>query len=144
MRNIITAVLVALLIGGTATYGFIQYRQSADQRDLLAKLLNVEQELSETKKNLLGYTKFTDYLAVTKTAISEQMKFLAAKVDREYVQVEHIEKSKLGLKSEATIILKYAVEYSFGYDLKPDSFSLAGDNNGITHAVTHNSFDIVS
>ena len=55
---------------------------------------------------------------VTKTAISEQMKFLAAKVDRDYTYVEHIQKSKLGFKSDATIIVKYAVEYSVGVKSK--------------------------
>ena len=44
------------------------------------------------------------------------MKFLAVKIDREYVHVEHIQKSMLGINSEATIILTYAVEYSFGFD----------------------------
>jgi len=37
------------------------------------------------------------------------MKFLAVKIDREYVHVEHIQKSMLGIKSEATMIMKYAV-----------------------------------
>ena len=46
------------------------------------------------------------------------MKFLAAKVDRDYTYVEHIQKSKLGFKSDATIIVKYAVEYSVGVKSK--------------------------
>lgn len=35
----------------------------------------------------------------------------------DYVDVEYFESSKLGIKSEATIILKYAVEYSFDIHL---------------------------
>jgi hypothetical protein len=69
---------------------------------------------------------------VTKSAVADQMKFLAAKVDREYAHVEHIQKSKLGFKSDATIIVNYAVEYSIGYDLRPESFSVSGDEKGIT------------
>ena len=132
LNTLIKALLIAILIGGTAAYSFSNYRDNQELRDRITNLHVVEQELAATKKDLLGYTKFTDYLSVTKTAMSEQMKFLAAKVDREYFHVEHIEGSKLGLKSEATVILKYAVEYSFGYDLKPDSFSISGTTNSIT------------
>jgi len=132
MKNIIVSVVVAIVIACAATYGIVQYRAKQEQLDLLARLHTVEETLSQTKNDLLGYTKFTDYLATTKSAISEQMKFLAAQVTREYVQIEHIQKSKVGLKSEATIVLKYAVEYSIGYDLKPENFVVTGDASGIT------------
>ena len=120
MRKIVAVVLVGLLI--SSAFGVVYNRQSDYQHDLLAKLLVANTELSETKRSLLGYTKFSDYLSEGKKAIEGQMKFLAAKVERDYTQVEHIQKSTIGLKSDATIILKYAVEYSYGYDLKPDSF----------------------
>ena len=92
----------------------------------------MEKTLSETQKDLLGYTTFTQYLEVTKKAISGRTKFLAARIDRNYVHVEHINRSALGIKSDATIILNYAVEYSVGYDLSPESFAVAGDATGIT------------
>jgi len=125
---VLPAILVAVLIGSAATYGIMQNQQ----RDLLGKLFVVQEELSETKENLLGYTRFTDYMTESKAAISEQMKFLAAKVDREYVHVQHIQTSTLGIHSDATIILRYNVEYSFGFDLRPDRFSISGDRSGIT------------
>lgn len=134
--TILASLLIAALIGGASTYGFIHYRQEGSPQDLLSKLLRVKQELSATKDDLLGYTKFTDYLTESKKAIEGQTKFLAAKVDREYVQVEHIQKSTLGWKSDATIILTYAVEYSFGFDLLPDRFTVTGDTSGITITVS--------
>lgn len=133
MKKTVVAVLAVLLIGGV--FGVSYSRQSEYQHDLAAKLLVAETELSETRSTLLGYTRFTDYLSESKKAIEGQTKFLAAKVDREYTQVEHIQKSNLGLHSDATIVLRYAVEYSFGYDLKPDNFSVSGDKNGITVAL---------
>lgn len=142
MGKTIVAVAIALLIGSACTYSFLHLREGEYEHDLTAKLFTVEQELSQTKTNLLGYTKFTDYLAVTKTTMSEQMKFLAATIDREYTLVENIEKTKLGLRSEATIIVKYAVEYSVGYDLKPESFLVTGDQKSIT--VTLKRPDIVA
>lgn len=142
MRKIAAYIILALLIGSTITYGFLHFRQERSLDELLAKLIQVNEELSQTKSNLLGYTKYTDYLSVTKTAMEEKMKFLAAKVDREYVQVEHIQKEMLGFDSEGTIILKYNVEYSFGYDLRPDSFTVSGDKDGIT--VTLNKPELVA
>ncbi len=138
IATLLASVILALIIGAVATYGFQKYQQEDTRRslsDLISKLLNVEkieEELGQTKNDLLGSTKYTDYVSVTKTALEKQSKFLAAKVDREYVHVEHIQKSAFGLDSEATIILKYNVEYSFGYDLRPGSFAITGDRKGIT------------
>ena len=141
MQKTIIAVAVSILITGGGAYTLFQ-KQAENYKHDLSKLLQVEQELSETKNYLTGYTKFTDYLTVTKSAISEQMKFLAAKVDREYVHIEHLEISKMKIKSQATVILKYTVEYSFGYDLQPNSFSITGDKAGIT--VTLNRPELVA
>ncbi len=131
MKRTIASVLVTLLISSTVTYAYLQYQQDQDQR-YLAKLLLVEEQLSTAKSDLLGYTKYTDYLTESKKALEGRMKFLAARVDREYVQIEHIQKSTLGFNSDATVIVRYAVEYSFGYDLRPDRFTVSGDKQGIT------------
>ena len=128
MKTTVPKLLTAFLIGGTATFAVVHNRQKETDQ----QLLTVEKQLSITREDLLGYTKFTDYIAEGKIAIAEHMKFLAADVAREYVQVEHIESSTLGIKGNATIILKYAVEYSFGFDLRPDRFTVSGDRNGIT------------
>ena len=102
-----------------------------DRQRNLTNLYVMEKQLSVTRNDLLGYTTFTAYLNESKKAITEQTKFLAAKVDRDYVHVQHIQKTILGFRSEATIILKYTVEYSFGFDLRPDRYTLTGDINGI-------------
>jgi hypothetical protein len=132
LKKSIATIVVALLIGSAVTLWFLRNRQDEHQQSLLGKVQLVEEELSNTKQELLGYTRFTAYLSESKKAIEAQTKFLAAKVDREYVQVEHIQKTTLGWKSEATVILKYAVEYSFGFDLRHDRFTVTGDKNGIT------------
>ena len=64
-------VLAAVLIGSAITYGITQ----GQQREVLGKLFMVQEELSDTKEDLLGYTRFTDYMTESKAAISEQMKF---------------------------------------------------------------------
>jgi hypothetical protein len=120
------------VLAAAATYQYLHASTDPHQSDLQSKLHVVEKTLSETQQDLLGYTTFTQYLEVTKKAISGRTKFLAARIDRNYVHVEHINRSALGIKSDATIILNYAVEYSVGYDLSPESFSVSGDATGIT------------
>jgi hypothetical protein len=132
LKKPVIVIAVTAVLAAAATHQYVQSSAERHQSDLLSRLHVVEQTLSATKSELLGYTTFTQYLEVTKKAISGRTKFLAARVDREYVHVEHIRRSALGIKSDATIILKYAVEYSVGYDLSPESFSVAGDASGIT------------
>jgi len=110
MNRTLTAITITAFaaLAAAATH---QYQQSSaaehHQSDLLSRLHTVEQTLSATKQDLLGYTTFTQYLEVTKKAISGRAKFLAATIDRNYVHVEHINRSALGIKSDATIILNY-------------------------------------
>ena len=130
MKKTIAAVLLATLLGGAGGYAWVAYQNRALEAGLLSRLVTLEEQLSTTKNELLGHTTYTDYLSVTKQALSAQMKFLAARVNREYVQVQHIERSVLKVPFDATVTVTYAVEYSFGYDLKPESFSVSGSGTG--------------
>lgn len=132
MTGRVAPVFIAMLISSAATSGAIYEYQNSRSKELQDKLETVEQQLSATQKDLIGYTKYTEYISESKKAIEERMQFLAAKVDRQYVQIEHIQKSTLGIKTGATVILKYSVEYSFGFDLRPDRFTVSGDKKGIT------------
>jgi hypothetical protein len=131
-EKLATAIAITAALAAAATHQYLHASTDPHQSDLQSKLHAVEKTLSETQQDLLGYTTFTQYLEVTKKAISGRTKFLAARIDRNYVHVEHINRSALGIKSDATIILNYAVEYSVGYDLSPESFSVSGDATGIT------------
>ncbi|WP_291992017.1 hypothetical protein [Candidatus Accumulibacter sp. ACC003] len=71
MKKVLAAIAITASIAAAATHQYLQH--SADQRhqsDLLSKLHIVDQTLSATKQDLLGYTTFTQYLEVTKKAIS--------------------------------------------------------------------------
>jgi hypothetical protein len=131
MKSRLLPPVVACLVGVGATYAILEFFMNGERRDALAKVLNVQAEVASTRNELLGFTKYTDYLSAGKQVVSEKMKFLAAKVVREYVLVENIQKETLKLKSDATVIVKYSVEYSFGFDLKPDSFEIAAIPAGI-------------
>ena len=132
MGKIISSVVILALIAGLGVLGFKYLHQGDMQRELVAKLGTVQEELTVTRNTLLGFTKFTDYVIAGKKAIEGQSKFLAAKVTRDFINVEHVQKSFFGLKSDAHVTVTYAVEYSVGFDLQPGKFTIANDGNGIT------------
>ena len=104
MKKPIAAAVIVLLAGGIVALGFLHLKQRDEQHELAEKLLKVKEQLSVTTDTLLGYTKYTDYVSETTKSVEGQTKFLAAKVVREYTLVEHIQKSVLGIKSDATVI----------------------------------------
>lgn len=128
MKRRIVVVTVAILAAGTGV-GIAAYL--VHENKMQSHVLEAQAELSTTKEELLGYTKYTDYVIAGRKVLSEQAKFLAAKVVRDYTLVEHLEVDRLGLTSNATVIVYYTVEYSFGYDLQPASFDLRATPVGL-------------
>jgi hypothetical protein len=124
MIVVVGGFIVVAGVGGAS--GWLMSEQFARSRALEARV-----ELTTTKEELLGYTKYTDYVAAGRQVLSEHAKFLAAKVVRDYTLIEHLEVGRLGLTSNATVIVYYAVEYSFGYDLQPASFDLRATAVGL-------------
>jgi len=62
LKRPVIAIAVTLVLAATATYQYVQFSAERHQADLLSSLHIVEQTLSETKSELLGYTTFTRYL----------------------------------------------------------------------------------
>lgn len=124
MKIKILAIAAAIAIGAVGSYMALDHKTSS-------RLLEVQAEAAATKDTLLGYTKYTDYIVAGKQVVTAQAKFLASSVVEDYELVEHIEVGKLGLKSNASVLVSYKVEYSFGYDLKPESFELHATSAGI-------------
>lgn len=96
-----------------------------------AKVMNLEQEVSRKESELLGYTRYTNYLTLGKQSLAEQMKLLTATVTREENVTQIIERSLLGVSSTGTVGIWYSVEYSFGFDLQPDSYDVRPTEAGI-------------
>jgi hypothetical protein len=115
MKNALIAFVIGCLIAAGATYAMLNKGENVG---------------GAQKEELLGYTKYSDYLAVGKQTLQEQSKFLAATVQREETYTRKITKKKL-FKSDATIVITYTAEYSFGYDLKPDSYEIRDTASGI-------------
>jgi hypothetical protein len=128
MKRTIASVSIAMVVAGTGV-GIATYLVLVDRMN--SRVLEVQAEVSTTKDELLGYTKYTDYVIAGRQVLTEQAKFLAAKVVRDYTLIEHLEVGRLGLTSNATVIVHYTVEYSFGYDLQPASFDLRATPAGL-------------
>jgi hypothetical protein len=124
MKKIVLATVVAGLVGANAAYFVLDKRSQS-------RLMEIQSENTSIKDQLFGYTKYTDYIAAGKQVVTEQAKFLAAKVVREYDMVEHLQVGRLGVKSNATVVVHYTVEYAFGFDLKPADFELKATPAGL-------------
>ena len=124
MKKKIIAIVGAAVIGAAGTYLVLESRTRS-------RVIEAQAEATSIKETLLGYNKYTDYLVAGKQIITAQAKFLAAKVVREYDVVENLQAGRFGLKSNATVIVNYSVEYSFGFDLNPDNFELLATPAGI-------------
>lgn len=123
--------IVLPIIAIVVVVGLIIHIRELDYKHDLSQLKEMRQELSVTKEHLIGYTKYTDYITATTTALSEQTKLITAKVVRDYVHVEHIERGVGPISSYGAIQIDYTVEYSIGYDLSPKSFEISSDGKGL-------------
>ncbi|MGV3654544.1 MAG: hypothetical protein ACO1N5_10010 [Noviherbaspirillum sp.] len=95
------------------------------------ELSELERKASRLEKELLGYTRYTDYLYAGQKALQGETRFLAAKVERQEGFTRVIQRKVMGLSSEATVAVWYVAEYSFGYDLKPGSYAIRQTPSGI-------------
>ena len=112
-------------------YITLEFRRYGKGRESLDQVLRLQAEVASAKKALVGYTKYPDYLAAAKLAAVDQMKALAVKVTRESIHLERPPEETPDPTAEATVIVKYAVDYTFGFDAKPESFELVGTATGI-------------
>jgi hypothetical protein len=107
--------LACLLVAGLALLMF--HRAGPD-----AAIAESMGDATTKKGTLLGYDKYKDYLSA---------KFVGATVLRRYTVNRGVESSLLGLKSRGALVVTYAAEFSFGYDLAPRSYDVVDTPAGI-------------
>ena len=127
MKKIIGAAISACVIGAGVTYAALDH----ERKEVLSTMMEVQKDSELVQSELLGYTKYTDYLTAGKQIVSNEMKLLAVKVVREGDLVENIHKEVMKISSEATVHVHYSAEYSFGFDLKPENFDIVATSRGI-------------
>ena len=123
----VSAAILSGLIGAGVTWWVMGGRlQLAEQH---AHVL--QQAVTRTQDELLGYSRYTSYLTLGKQTLAEHTKLLTATVVREEGVTEVIERSLLGFASSGTVAIWYTAEYAFGYDLQPGQFDLRATADGL-------------
>jgi hypothetical protein len=123
--------LILFVLGCGIATGLTYSLMNGRLSNAYAMVSTLEKEVSRKESELLGYTKYTSYLTIGKQSLAEQMKLLSATMVREESVTQVIEKSLLGLPSSGTVAIWYSVEYSFGFDLQPDSYDVQPTDSGI-------------
>ena len=95
------------------------------------ELHEAEEKLATVEANLLGYTRFLDYVVLTRQKLSEKSRFLAASVEREETHVRHITADRLLFTNNSVVLVSYYTEYSYGYDLSSGKYDIAATPRGI-------------
>lgn len=123
--------VLAFLVGAASAALSAHFWAAGSEASTLERVVELEKVVASKTRELLGYTKYTDYLTLGKKSLSEQMKFLAVQVVREEGLTQVMNKSVVGISSEATVGVWYTAEYSFGYELKPERYDIVGTDRGI-------------
>lgn len=91
-------------------------------------LILTEPAIITTQDHLVGKTQSIDLVAITESAITASRQLITAKVSRQYTHFERIERSILGVTSDAVITLQYTAEYAIGYDLANGRFEVSDEH----------------
>ena len=127
----VRSVLATVGVGGVLAAAVFMWKTFALSDPLDAKVSKLQAEVVSQRNELLGYTKYTDYLYAGKEKLQEQMKFIAATVVRRESYTRKVNKSILGMNSNAIVSISYTAEYSFGYMLKPNDYEITATQRGI-------------
>ena len=121
------AIVVIVVVAAVALLGlgYIQYR-SLEERVLIA-----EETASTTQQELVGYSKYTDYIAKGKQTLQGDTKLITAKLNQESKWIEHVDKKVLFFKTSGTVIMNLAAEYNFGFDLSPGKYDVVPTKTGL-------------
>lgn len=131
METVVIFAIAGCLFSGAVVYVVLDYHRHGERQEAMEGILGVKAEVLKTKKTLLGYTKYLDYLPQAKQMTLDKIKSVMVKFAREHIVIEKIQTDEKNPKATATIIFKYLVEYSFGFELKPENLDIAGTTSGI-------------
>lgn len=123
--------IAGCLMSAAMVFVVLKVRHFGETQAISDKVLAAQSETAAVKKKLLGYTCYGDHLEVAKKALINQLKPPVAKVVREYVHVAQMAKEKYQLRADVTVVVKYAVEFSFSLDWNAPGFEVIHAANGV-------------
>jgi len=128
MRKILVGLVLGVAVTAAAAFAGWNYLQGV-RSEQVAELI---EQATSTKLQLLGFTKYSDYLSAGQQTLVEQTKLLTASVKRSYRLAREVKVGALGVAvSKGAIVVEYDVDYSFGYELKPSAFQVRDTGQGI-------------
>jgi hypothetical protein len=121
------AVLAAAMV-----YVVMKVRHFGENQTLADQLLKAQTEMAILKKKLLGYTKYADYLESSRQSAADVLKAPVLNVTRDYVQVAQLTQEKHLIKVDATVIVRYAVDFALALEVSSAALSVSGLANGVS------------
>ena len=122
-----TAIVVGIAIAVAAIeIGYTQYTT------LQNRVVTVEAQLTTTREELLGYSKYTDYIAKGKQSLQGDAHLLTTTLNENVKWVEHIERKVLFFTSTGTVLLNLNIEYAFGVGMIAEHLVIAGEAQNIS------------
>ncbi len=128
IKLIVVGVVALVAVAGISG---VAYKMNAAKAAQVAEL---EEQLTSTKEDLAGFSKYTTYLDAAKQSITDGAKDLATTTVEEVTWVERVPKGG-DYRDNATVVLKLSIEYTFGFDTAADKFDLAIANKGLAVTV---------
>lgn len=128
MSAIAKVIIATATITAAATYLLVE---KSAWGNVDPQAMQVQKDFQSLKKELIGFTKYTDYVSSGKQSLEGQTKLIAAKVTKEYLRIENIQRNLKIFSTEATVTMRYSVEYSVGFDLSPGNFDVSAKDYGL-------------
>ena len=125
-------VMAAGVLSTLMVYVAMKVSHFGENKVLSDELLKAKTDAENSKKKLAGYTQYAEHLEAARQSAADRLKAVPVRVLREYSHVVALSKSKHNLKSEATVIVKFAVEFSLSLDTSASGLVVAPASNGVS------------
>jgi hypothetical protein len=139
------AIFIAFFVLAVMFFVFLEYRRYSSHQETQVHIRRAQQDASSTKKEMQGFTKYQEYLPAATQAAIEQSKNLTVRVVREQMHVEtsvpeapaasavpsRASSALAKPMPETSMVVKYSVEYVFGFELIADNFQLQSSAAGL-------------
>nr|WP_319565761.1 hypothetical protein [uncultured Rhodoferax sp.] len=131
MESMTIFAISGCLLTACLVYVVMQVRFVGEKQAVADQLLKTQAEITQLKKTLKGYTRYRECLEVGKHALMEQLKPPIVRQVRQYVHVEPIARALFKLEQDATVVIKFEVEFLFSIDLNPADLDVTDIEHGI-------------
>lgn len=145
MSSAVLAIFIAFFVLAVFFFVLLEYRRYSSHQETLVNIRRAQQDVSSTKKEMLGFTKYQEYLPAATQAAIDQGKNLTVRVVREQMHVESTVSETTVTNTappgsrpvtgkpaaESSVVVKYSVEYVFGFELSAETFKLLVSPSGL-------------